>query len=294
MSKGKIKISNCLIPIILILISLTMIVPFLNIIAKSLSSSNRVSELRGLDILPKGFSFINYKVILSYDILWRSLMNSIFITITGTLISVLLTTLTAYVLTREGLAFKKIIMTFLIIFMIFEPGDVQEYMVMKHLNLLNNLFAMVLYRSLNVYYLIIMMRFLQEIPESLIDSGKIDGAGHFTIFSKIVLPLSKIPILTIGMFYIVSKWNEFFKSSIFLSSKNNTVLQVMLRQLIVEGDTGSVIGFGNMMANNEMARLDFSSIKAATIVVTIVPILMVYPFILRYYVSGMLEGSIKE
>jgi len=221
-------------------------------------------------------------------------MNSIFITVTGTIINIFLTTLTAYVLTRKGLALKKIIMTFLIIIMIFEPGEVQEYMVMKQLNLLDNLLVMVFYRSINVYYLIIMMRFLHEIPESLIDSGKIDGAGHFTIFTKIVLPLSRIPILTIGMFYVVFKWNEFFKSSIFLSNRNNTVLQVMLRHFIVEGDTGSIIGFSNMMANNEIARLDFSSIKAATIVVTIIPILMVYPFILKYYASGMLEGSIKE
>lgn len=288
------KISDCLIYVILILVSLTMIVPFLNIIAKSLSHPSRVSELRGLDILPKGFSLVNYEVILSNNILWRSLMNSIFITVTGTIINIFLTTLTAYVLTRKGLALKKIIMTFLIIIMIFEPGEVQEYMVMKQLNLLDNLLVMVFYRSINVYYLIIMMRFLHEIPESLIDSGKIDGAGHFTIFTKIVLPLSRIPILTIGMFYVVFKWNEFFKSSIFLSNRNNTVLQVMLRHFIVEGDTGSIIGFSNMMANNEIARLDFSSIKAATIVVTIIPILMVYPFILKYYASGMLEGSIKE
>lgn len=294
MIKGKIKISTIIISTVLILISLTMMIPFLNILAKSFSDPNKVNELKGLDILPKGFSLINYQVILSNNILWRSLLNSTFITVIGTFISVILTTLTAYVLTREGLVGKKIIMTFLIIIMIFEPGIVQEYMVMKELNLLDNLFVMVFYRSLNVYYLIIMMRFLQEIPESLIDSGKIDGAGHFTIFTKIVIPLSRIPILTIGMFYMVFKWNEFFKSSIFLSDRNNTVLQVMLRHFIVEGDTSSIIGFSNMMANNEIAQLDFASIKAATIIITIVPILIVYPFILKYYASGMLEGSVKE
>src|SRR5690606_1846474 len=115
-------------------------------------------------------------------------------------------------------------MYFFIIMMIFEPGIVQEYFLMKDIHLLDNLFAMVLYRSVNVYYLIVLMRFIEEVPKSIEEAAKIDGAGHLSLLFRIMLPLCKVPLITVGMFYAVYRWNEFFKSSIFLTSKNNTVL----------------------------------------------------------------------
>jgi putative aldouronate transport system permease protein len=167
-------------------------------------------------------------------------------------------------------------------------------MVIKDLHLLDSLWAMVLYRMINVYYLIIMMRFLEEIPDSLMEAAKIDGAGHMTLFLKIVLPLARIPLLTIGMFYSVAKWNEFFKSSIFLPSRDKTVLQVLLRQFIVDRDSSSIVGTTDILRNSNIAQLDFSSLKAATIVIAMIPILMLYPIILKYYTSGVMDGGVKE
>jgi putative aldouronate transport system permease protein len=153
---------------------------------------------------------------------------------------------------------------------------------------------MVLYRTINVFYLIIMMRFLEDIPDSLLEAAKIDGAGHMNIFVRIVLPLARVPLLTIGMFYAVARWNEFFKSSIFLSSRDHTVLQVLLRQFIVEGDTTTLVSAVSLLKNTPVAQLDFSALKAATIVIAMVPILMLYPIILKYYTSGVMEGGMKE
>lgn len=294
MAGTKFTASKSVLGLILTLITLSMFVPIMNLFAKAFSSPDKVHLMHGYDIWPKGFSLIHFQVVLGNPIVGRALMNSLFITIVGTALSIFFTTITAYVLTRKNLVGKTPIMIFLIIIMIFEPGIVQEYMVVKDLHLLDSLWSMVLYRTINVFYLIILMRFIEEIPDSLIEAAKIDGAGHMTTFLRIVLPLSRIPLLTIGMFYAVARWNEFFKSSIFLSSRNNTVLQVLLRQFVVEGDTTTLVGASNLLKNNHIAQLDFSALKAATIVVVMVPILMLYPVILRYYTNGVMEGGIKE
>jgi putative aldouronate transport system permease protein len=290
----KFTVSKLVIGFILIVIALTMFVPIMNLFAKAFSDPGKVHLLHGYDILPKGFSLINFQVVLSNPIIGRAIANSLFITIVGTGLSVFFTTITAYVLTRKNLIGKTPIMIFLIIIMIFEPGIVQEYMVVKQLHLLDSLWSMVLYRTINVFYLIIMMRFLEEIPDSLIEAAKIDGAGHMTMFIRIVMPLSRVPLLTIGMFYAIARWNEFFKSSIFLSSRDNTVLQVLLRQFVVDKDTTALVGATDLLKNNHIAQLDFSALKAATIVIAMVPILMLYPIILKYYTNGVMEGGIKE
>nr|WP_280521238.1 carbohydrate ABC transporter permease [Paenibacillus mangrovi] len=276
------------------MITLVMFIPVINIFARAFSHPDKVHELTGLGVIPKGFSLINFQVVLSNPIVGQAIGNSLFITIVGTCFSLFLTTITAYVLTRKNLVGKTPIMIFLIIIMIFEPGYVQEYFVMKDLHLLDSLWSMVLYRMINVFYLVIMMRFIEEIPESLMEAAKIDGAGHLRVFVRIVLPLSRIPLLTIGMFYAIAKWNEFFKSSIFLSSPNKTVLQVLLRQFVVERDTSTLVGITELLKNSNVAQLDFNALKAATIVVAMVPILLLYPIILKYYTSGVMEGGVKE
>ena len=292
MKKG--KIYRGLIGAFMGLLALTMLVPLLNILAKSISDPALVHQMRGYDILPKGFSLIHYEVILSRPIVLRSIVNSVGITLTGVILNMLLTSSAAYVLTRPGFLGKRPLMYFFIVMMIVDPGIIQEYFLIKKLGLLDNLFSMVLYKSVNVYYLIILMRFMENIPSSIIEAAKIDGAGHMRILSEIVLPLCKAPLLTIGMFYGVYRWNEFFRSSIFLTSKNNTVLQVLLRQFVVQSDTQVILGAADILANNQVSRIDNGALKAATIVVAVLPILLAYPVILRYYTANVLGGSVKE
>lgn len=294
MVEKRYTISKFFIAIFLLFVTLTAFVPIVNIFAKAFSDPSKVHMLRGYHIWPKGFSTINFEVVLGNPLVVTAFLNSVFITVVGTLISVFFTTMTAYVLTRENLVGKTPIMVFLIIVMIFEPGLIQEYMLVRDIHLLDSLWSMVLYRMVNVFYLIIMMRFIEDIPNSLIEAARMDGAGHLKLFIRIVIPLSRIPILTIGMFYTVVRWNEFFRSSIFLSSPDKTVLQVLLRQFVVEQDTTSFISAASLMANTSIAQLDFSALKAATIVVAIVPILLLYPIILKYYTQGVLDGGVKE
>lgn len=290
MKKKKFDLGMLLIEIIMLLAALTMLIPILNLLAKSFSNPNLVSEMKGYQIWPSGFDLVHYGLIFRNQIVWSAFLNSLFITVAGVGVNILLTTSAAYVLTRPRLVGKKGIMVFLIVMMIFEPGIIQEYFVMKDIHLLDSLWSMVFYRSVSVYNLILLMRFFSETPEALLEAARMDGAGHVKILFSIFIPLNKVPILTVSMFYAVYRWNEFFHSSIFLSSRGNTVLQVFLRQFVVEGDTTALSALGTI----DLSSISLTSLRAATIIITMVPILLLYPLILKYYTGGILSGGVKE
>ncbi len=288
--KKKLSMGQILIRIMLLMITISILLPVLNIVAKSISDPHQVPYMSGWQIWPEGLDFSNYKLIFSNPMIVKAFMNSLFITTVGTLLSLLVTGSAAYALTRPGLPFKKPLMAFFILMMILEPSIIQEYFVVKDLGLLNNIWVMVLYNSVNVYYLILMMRFFEETPEALLEAARLDGAGEFAVFFKVFLPLNKIPLMTIGMFYAVARWNEYFKSSIFLQTKETTVLQVFLKQFVVNGDSGAIASYGNM----DLSSFNLGALKSATIVVVMVPILILYPLILKYYTGEVLDGGIKE
>lgn len=291
--RRRITIGQILLNLVMILLGLTMIVPLLNILAKSFSDPALSPQMGGLRVLPAGFSTINYTIVFSNKVIVPSLINSCFITIMGTLINILLTTSAAYVLIQPKLLFKKAIMVFLIIMMLFDPGLVPEYLVVKQLGLIGSQWSVILITSVNVYYLIIMMRYFQAVPGELYEAARIDGAGHIRTLFSIVFPLAKAGIATIAMFYAVIRWNEYFKASIYLTEQSKTTLQVILRQFVVLGDNATLIGFQNMMNYNELARVDYNALKAATIVVAILPILCIYPLVLKFYTKDVLAGSVK-
>jgi putative aldouronate transport system permease protein len=185
-------------------------------------------------------------------------------------------------------------MLLVIVIMVFEPGLIPEYLVIKKLGLMNSLWSVILYKTVNVYYLIILMRFFEEVPASLIEAARIDGAGYGTIFLKIMLPLAKPAIATLGLFYGVFHWNEYFRASIYLSDPDKYPLQLILRQFVVLDDTASLIGSGALFSYDEAARLDYGALKASTIIVAMLPVLIIYPLILKYYTKGVMEGGVKE
>jgi len=275
-------------------VTLTMIVPLLNVLARSLSSPEASVKMSGLDIIPKDFSLFNYRIVFNHPALMSALRNSIFVTIVGTAINIILTTTAAYVLTRPKLIFKRPIMVFLIFMMLFEPGLVPEYLVIQKLGLMGSKWSVILVAAVNVYYLIIMMRYFEEIPASIFEAANLDGAGHLRILFSIVFPLSKAGIATITMFYAVLRWNEFFKASIYLLKAKDTLFQVVLRQFVILGDTVSIVGQQNIWDYNELARIDPIALKDATIIVAIIPVLLLYPIVLKYYAKDVMGGGIKE
>lgn len=292
--KKMFSLKQILLNLFLLLISLTMIVPLLNILAISLSSPEASVSMSGIRIFPKDFDVINYKIVFNHPVLMRSVFNSMFVTVIGTLINITFTSLAAYALTRPKLTLKKPLMVFLIFMMLFDPGLVPEYLVVQSLGLMGSRWSVILITCVNVYYLVIMMRYFEAVPIDIIEAGTLDGLSHVGMLTKIIIPLSSAGIATITMFYSVIRWNEYFKASIYILNQKYTVLQVILRQFVVLGDTVTLIGQQNVFNYNELARIDYNALKAATIIVAIIPILVIYPVVLKFYTKDTLAGSIKE
>ena len=293
--KKKVAVPQIFLSILLISITLTMIIPVLNILAVSFSGPSGSIRMSGLDIFPRDISTANYRLVLGHPLLFQSLLNSIFITVTGTIINIVLTSTAAFVLVQPGLVLKKAIMVFLIIMMLFDDtGRIPEYLVIQNLGLMGSQWSIILVSAVHVFYLVILMRFFQEIPPSILEAARMDGVGHFTIFLRIAAPLCSIGIATIGMFYAIMRWNEYVRAGIYILSPFKTTLQVVLRNFVVNDDITSLVGAGNLMNYNELARMDYAAIRYATIIVSIVPILMIYPLILKFYAKDVMGGAIKE
>ncbi len=289
----KITLTNIVVGFILMLFMIYALQPILNLLALSLTHPDSVQELTGLDIFPKNLSLLNYKFILSNPSIVRGIFNSILYTALGVTLSVSFTVITAFVLTRKKLIGRKLFILLTIFVMVFEPGIVPEYLVMKDFHLLGSMWSIILYKMVNVYYLIIMMRFFEEIPESIEEAALIDGANPIQMLVKIFAPMSKSSIGTITLFYAVYRWNEYFRSGIYLSSQpGKWPLQVVLRQFVVLDDTQSMVGGFDAMSQ-VYGSVNFEALQAAAIIVGMVPILMLYPIILRNFTKGTFEGSSK-
>lgn len=278
----------------LLVVSLVVLVPMLNLLALSLSDPARVQEVRGLTILPKGLSLVNYRVLAANPLFMRSILNSVYITVVGTALNLVVTSMAAFALTRPTLPFRRFFMVLIVVVMILEPGLVPEYFVVKRIGLMNSLWAVILYKTVNVYYLIILMRYFEEIPQSFIEAAQVDGASYGTILGRIIMPLAKPALATQALFYGVYHWNEYFRASIYLSDPNKYPLQLILRQFVVLDDTASLIGSGTLFSYNEAARLSYDALQASTIIVAMLPVLVIYPLILKYYARGVMEGGVKE
>ena len=293
MRKKHYRIGQLLLAAVLFLFTLTMLIPLLHILARLLSDPMRSTEMSGLEIIPRGFSLINYQVIFGNKNFVPSIFNSIFITLIGTLLNMMLTITAAYVLTRPKLVGKKFLMSFFIVMMLFDPGIVPEYIVIRKLGLMGSQWSVILSQAVNVYYLVILMRYFEAVPSELTEAAEMDGAGHFVILWKIISPLAEAGIATLTMFYAVLRWNEYYRSGIYISKISKVPLQVILRKFVVSGDITTLIGTQNLMNYNELAKLDYTALQYSTIVVAIIPILLIYPVVLRFYNKDIFAGGVK-
>jgi putative aldouronate transport system permease protein len=164
---------------------------------------------------------------------------------------------------------------------------------MKRLGLLNTYWAVILFKVVNAWYLIILVRFFEEIPQELLEAAELDGANPFQVFWTIVLPLARPALATIALFYFVFHWNEFFRAMIYLNDQAKWPLQVVLRNFVVEGDRVAIVGANNAATNTGVGQLNLRSLKAGMILLTIVPILMIYPLILKFFTKGTMSGALK-
>jgi len=237
---------------------------------------------------PTQWSFEAYRQMLSQDAFAHAFFNSVVLTVSGVTVNLILTTLTAYALTFKGLPGRNIFLTLIIFTFLFNVGLIPTYMVVKNLNLLDNYLAIILPGGINVYYLLVMKVFFQNIPASLRESALIDGANELQILWNIILPLSKPILLAIGLFYGVFYWNDFFNPILYLNSGDLTPLPVLLYNILNAGNMNDYV------QDNALYTAPVQALKMAAVILAMLPMLFVYPWIQRYFTKGVLIGSVKE
>ncbi len=294
MRKRKFSFFQFILCAFMIAVTVVMLVPMLNIVAISFSSPSAASQMSGLDLIPQEFTLFNYQMVLANDSIMPALRNSIFITLVGTIINMTLTCMAAYALTNQDLVGRRVIMVFLIIMMLFDPGLIPEYLTIQDLGLMGTQWSVILVTAVNVYYLIILMRYFEAVPKELYEAARIDGAGHFRMLWQIAVPLAKSGIAVITMFYGVLRWNEYFRSGLYIFDPELTTLPVILREFLVLNDTTKLIGTANTFDYALVSSLDVDALKYAAIVISIIPILLVYPLVLKFYARDAMGGGVKE
>ncbi|KRF21503.1 carbohydrate ABC transporter permease [Paenibacillus sp. Soil787] len=273
--------------VVLTLLTITTLLPVLQVITISVSPQN-VTNSYGFHIIPTAFDFSGYQKMLHYQLIWTAYGNTIVRTLLGTCITVTLTFLGAYPLSKKTLPNRKLWTGFIVLTMFFSGGLIPSYLLLKNIGLMNSIWALVLPSAVSAFMLLIVRNFINSLPESLEESAKIDGANEFYILLRIVLPLSLPIIATVGLYTAVWHWNAWFDSMIYIQDQKKQVLQLLLRRIILEGqDASAEIGMTSTLVVNP------DTLKMATLVVAIVPILCVYPFLQKYFVKGSLIGSIK-
>ena len=277
----------------LLLLVVFTLQPLLNLLALSFSDPARVPGFSGLSILPDGFSLDVWALLLQHPNVQRGLFNSIWMTATSVAIGVMGTALMAWGLSRPELPGRRIIFLMVLVTIVFEPGIIPDYFLMKQLGLLNTPWAVILYKAISAWYLIILVRFFEEIPKELLEAAELDGANPFQTFFMVVLPLARPALATIALFYFVLHWNEFFRSMIYLNDQTKWPLQVVLRQFVIEGDKIAIVGATNANNNIGLAQINIRALKAGMIFITILPVLAIYPLILKYFTKGTMTGALK-
>lgn len=271
-------------------VGLLCLYPFVYTLSISLSTATAATQ-DGFHFYPKEVSFLSYKVVLANPDVLTGYVNSVIRTVLGTLLTVLGCSIAAYPLARKEMPHRAL-MTFLVIFtMLFSGGMVPTYLLINRLGMINTVWSLVLPTALVAFNIIIIKNFFQAIPESLAESARIDGAGEWRILFQLYMPLSKPVLATVALWAAVGHWNAWFDALLYITDDNKQVLQTFLQRIVIESSTELM-----ELGVNDASAVEFTgeTIKAATIVVTILPIVCVYPFLQRYFVKGIMLGGVKE
>lgn len=291
MAKKRISTGNVIFDVInyslLFLFALITFIPFVHVVGSSFATSAEVANTKFL-LFPTEFTLTAYEYIFSTDTIFRALFVSVLVTVGGTLWSMLFSTLTAYGLSRKDLVGRRVI-NFLIVFtLLFNGGMIPTFLVVQQTGLLNSLWALIIPVTINAFNMIILRSFFMNIPTSLEESAKIDGANDFSILFRIVLPISLPALATISLFYAVTYWNTYMHAILYLADADKWPVQVLLRQIVI---LASGINYDGA-AFDDVPPPEVT-VKMATIVVATLPILLVYPFLQKYFAKGALLGSVK-
>lgn len=245
----------------------------------------------GLILFPQQLTFESYKLALEFDALWQGYANTILRTIIGVILSVVFTSLTAYPLSKKDLPGNSIFTGIILFTMLFGGGTIPNYLLIKELGFYNSIWALVIPGMVGTFNVLIMRNFFRAVPTELEESARVDGAGYLRIFTQIVLPLSKSVLATIALWVGVGHWNAWFDSMIYMSDPEKQVLQVVLRKIVIQNNMNDI----NTVIQNIGNKTEFSGrqLQATVIMFSIIPMVVIYPFIQKYFVKGVMVGAVK-
>ncbi|MDQ8734770.1 carbohydrate ABC transporter permease [Paenibacillus sp. LHD-38] len=273
---------------LLILIALITIIPFVYIVSVSFATPEEVAK-GGLLLFPSKFTLGAYKYIFSTDTMIRSILISIYVTVLGTFINLILTSFTAYPLAKATLRGRRTILLMVLVTMLFSGGLIPTYFVVKAFGMINTYWSLMIPTAISAFNLIVLKNFFQQIPDSLEDSAKIDGCNDLGVLFRIVLPLSMPAMATFGLFYAVGHWNSFFNAVMYMNDAEKFPVQVILRQIVLLSQDQ----IGDTTSQQDPTDYLPQTIRMASIVVATVPIVLVYPFLQKHFAKGVLLGSVK-
>ena len=279
MMKKKVKIFDIVLIVIFTVFSLAMIIP----VYKVLVDSFDLKTAYGMKLFPERFGLAGYKSIFTNPTMLRPFLISCYTTVMGTVMGLLISVLGAYVLIQWKMPGRAFVANVLLFTMIFIGGMIPTYLVMKEFHLTNNLWGVILLPAINVYNLVLMKNFFEGIPISLMESAEIDGCSHFRILYKIVLPLSKAALASIGLMYAVGYWNDYTNYKLYITNSNLYNFQMKLPALIMGSDLPSAVEGATE-----------NTVKNAAVIVAILPFMIIYPFCQKYFVQGVNIGAVKE
>ncbi|MBP3452674.1 MAG: carbohydrate ABC transporter permease [Clostridia bacterium] len=285
---NRVRVSDFVIALVILLLSLTCILPFIHVAAKSISSNTAVLS-KAVYLWPKDINLDAYASIFKDGQLTYSMGYTVLVTVLFTLIGMIVTICAAYPLSIKGLKGRSFFSFFLMFTMYFSAGLIPEYLLMSSLGLLNTMWVLVLPLAFSPYNMLIMRSFLvSTIPESLYEAAKLDGASHFQTLFKIVLPLSKPIIATLSLFYAVGRWNAYADAKYYITTKALQPLQYLLSNMVLSSGSDAI-----SLSENAAVVSTPEVLQAATIMFATLPIIMVYPFVQKYFVKGAMIGAVK-
>ncbi|MGC0374082.1 carbohydrate ABC transporter permease [Streptomyces sp. SAI-229] len=273
--------------VILTLVVLVTLYPFVNIVARSFSGERQI-RAGEVTLWPKGFNLTTYEIVFSDSMFWRNYGNTVFYTVVSTAVAMVLTTCYAYVLSKKNLKGRGVLVGIAVFTMFFTGGLIPNYVLITSLGLKNSVWAIALPNAISVFNLLVMKAFFESLPSELEEAAQIDGLSTYGVLLRIVLPLSKAVVATMILFYAVSFWNSWFSAFLYMDRTELMPVTVYLRNLLA-GATG---GTGAGAATEQLTQVN-ANIQSVTIVLTSLPILCLYPFVQRYFVSGVMLGAVK-
>lgn len=277
--------------IFMVVMMFVMFYPMWHVLCASFSDARLLSAHTGVLLWPEGYSVTAYKLMMKNPMILRGYGNTLFILVFGLLLNMVMTCLAAYVLSRRNVMLNRVITIFIVFTMYFNGGLIPTYLNIKSLGLMDSLWAVIVPGAISTYNMIVLRTGFASVPESLEESAKIDGASSLRILWQIILPLSKATVAVICLYYAVAHWNSWFSAMLYLNERELFPLQLILREILIQNDTSSMVTAMDVGAGD--SSFVSETVKYAVIIVSVVPILCVYPFIQKYFTKGVMVGAVK-